>query len=54
LRALVEFAGGMQYPAATVAIRRFANQLETDRALATKIKRLDRMLFVDSAEKPRF
>jgi putative transposase len=46
LRELGELAGGMQYPAVTMAIRRFANRLETDRALAKKIKRLERMLFV--------
>lgn len=44
LRELGEFAGGMQYPAVTMAIRRFAKRLETDRALAKKIKRLEKML----------
>jgi hypothetical protein len=42
----------MQYPALTMAIRRSATRLESDRNLAKKIKRLKRMLLVDSAEKP--
>jgi hypothetical protein len=52
LRALGEQAGGMQYPAVTMAIRRFTKRLETDVSLARKITRLRAMLLVDSAEKP--
>jgi hypothetical protein len=36
----------MQYPAATMAIRRLAKRLETNKALAKKVKRWERMLFV--------
>ena len=36
----------MQYPAVTMAIRRFAKRLEANAALAKKIKRLEGMLFV--------
>jgi hypothetical protein len=36
----------MQYPAVTIAIRRFAKRLEANAALAKKIKRLEGMLFV--------
>ena len=53
LRELGELAGGMQYPAVTMAIRRLAKRLEDDKALARKVKRVEKMLFVDSAEKPR-
>ena len=38
--------GGMQYPAVTMAIRHFATRLESDKNLAEKIKRLNRMLLV--------
>jgi putative transposase len=46
LRELGELAGGMQYPAVTMAVRRFAKRLETDRALARQIKRAQRLLLV--------
>lgn len=46
LRALGEQAGGMQYPAVTMAIRRFTKRLETDVSLARKITRLRAMLLV--------
>ena len=46
LRELGALAGGMQYPAVTMAIRRFATRLESDKNLAKKIKRLNRMLLV--------
>jgi hypothetical protein len=34
----------MQYPAVTIAIRRLAKRLETDKAWAKKVKRGERML----------
>jgi hypothetical protein len=46
LRELGGLAGGMQYPAVTMAIRRLAKRLETDKALARKVKRVEKMLFV--------
>jgi hypothetical protein len=46
LRELGEPACGMQYPAVTMAIRRLAKRLEDDKALARKVKRVDKMLFV--------
>jgi putative transposase len=46
LRELGGLAGGMQYPAVTMAIRRLAKRLETDSTLAKKVKRVERMLFV--------
>jgi putative transposase len=46
LRELGQLAGGMNYPAVTMAVRRFAKRLETDAALATKVSRLSRMLLV--------
>jgi hypothetical protein len=46
LRELGGLAGGMQYPAVTMAIRRLAKRLETDKGLARKVKRVERMLFV--------
>ena len=46
LRELGGLAGGMQYPAVTMAIRRLAKRLETDKSLARKVKRAERMLFV--------
>jgi hypothetical protein len=36
----------MQYPAETMAICRLAKRLETDKALARKVKRVEKMLFV--------
>jgi hypothetical protein len=36
----------MQYPAVTMAIRRFAKQLQTNPLSAKKIKRLESMLLV--------
>jgi hypothetical protein len=36
----------MQYPAVAMAIRCLAKRLETDKALAKKVKRVERMLFV--------
>jgi len=44
LRELGELAGGMQYPAVAMAVRRFAKRLETDATLAKKIKRLREVL----------
>ena len=44
LRELGALAGGMQYPAVTMAIRRFTNRLKTDKTLAIKVKQLERML----------
>ncbi|HYY31051.1 MAG TPA: transposase [Chthoniobacterales bacterium] len=49
LRELGELAGGMQYPAVTMAIRRFAKQLETNKVLASKIKHLKSMLPVKTS-----
>jgi hypothetical protein len=46
LRELGQLAGGMQYPAVTMAIRRFGKRLESDKALAKKVKRLSKLLFV--------
>jgi chromosomal replication initiation ATPase DnaA len=46
LRELGELAGGMQYPAVAMAVRRFARRLESDAALAKKIKRLREVLLV--------
>lgn len=46
LRELGQLAGGMQYPAVTMAVRRFSKRLETDKALAKKVGRLSRMLLV--------
>jgi hypothetical protein len=46
LRELGGLAGGMQYPAVTMTIRRLAKRLETAEALAKKVKRVERMLFV--------
>jgi hypothetical protein len=46
LRELGELAGGMQYPAVTMAIRRFAKRLQTDKSFAKKIKHLTNVLFV--------
>jgi len=34
----------MQHPAVTMAIRRLAKRLETDKALARKIKHVEKML----------
>ena len=45
LRELGGLAGGMQYPAVTMAIRRLAKRLETDKALAKKVNRVERTLF---------
>jgi hypothetical protein len=36
----------MQYPAVTMAIRRLAKSLETDKPLAIKVKRVEKMLLV--------
>jgi hypothetical protein len=36
----------MQYPAVTMAIRRLAKRLETDKPLAIKVKRVEKMLLV--------
>lgn len=46
LRELGELAGGMQYPAVTMAVRRFTERLKTDATLARKIKRLRAALLV--------
>jgi hypothetical protein len=46
LRELGELAGGMQYPAVAMAVRRLAKRLETDATLAKKIKRLREVLLV--------
>ena len=46
LRELGQLAGGMQYPAVTMAVRRFAKRLESDKTLAKKVKRLNTMLLV--------
>ncbi|HXM04359.1 MAG TPA: transposase [Chthoniobacterales bacterium] len=46
LRELGQLAGGMNYPAVTMAVRRFSKRLETDEDLAKKVKRLSRMLLV--------
>jgi chromosomal replication initiation ATPase DnaA len=42
LRELGDLAGGMQSPAVTMAIRRFAKRLERDKTLAKKIKRVEK------------
>ena len=46
LRELGALVGGMQYPAVTMAIRRFEQRLGTDALLAKKTKRLWKMLYV--------
>jgi putative transposase len=46
LRELGELAGGMQYPAVAMAVRRFAKRLQTDAALAKKIKRVREVLLI--------
>ena len=46
LRELGALVGGMQYPAVTMAIRRFEQRLGTDALLAKKTKRLWKMLHV--------
>jgi putative transposase len=46
LHELGQLAGGMQYPAVTMAIRRFSDRLPSDKALAKKVKRLARVLHV--------
>jgi hypothetical protein len=46
LRELGGLADGMQYPAVTMVIRRLAKRWETDKALARKLKRLEKILFV--------
>jgi hypothetical protein len=40
LRELGELAGGMQHPAATMAVRRFTKWLKTDATLGRKVERL--------------
>jgi hypothetical protein len=40
------FQGGMQYPAVTMAIRRLGKGLETNKALARKVKRVEKMLLM--------
>jgi hypothetical protein len=47
LRQLGGLAGGMQYPAVTMAIRRLAKGWETDKTVARKVKRVEKMLFVN-------
>jgi hypothetical protein len=37
----------MQYPAVTMAIRRLAKGWETDKTVARKVKRVEKMLFVN-------
>jgi chromosomal replication initiation ATPase DnaA len=46
LRELGQLAGGMQYPAVTMAIRRLAERLEADKTLAKKMKELTKMWLV--------
>jgi hypothetical protein len=46
LRELGQLAGGMQYPAVTMAIRRFGKRLESDKNLAKKVKCLNKLLLV--------
>jgi chromosomal replication initiation ATPase DnaA len=46
LRELGELAGGMHYPAVTIAVRRFAKRLQTDKVLAKKVRRMTKMLLV--------
>ena len=46
LRELAQLAGGMEYPAATMAIRRLERRLKSDKGLAKKIERVLRMLQV--------
>jgi hypothetical protein len=41
----------MQYPAVTMVIRRLAKRWETDKALARKLKRVEKILFVTSQER---
>jgi hypothetical protein len=49
LRELGGLTGGMQYPVVTMAIRRLAKRLETKKALARKVKRVEKMLLVKQA-----
>jgi hypothetical protein len=46
LRELGELVGGMQYPAVTMASRRFSERLPRDKILEKKVKRLATMLLV--------
>jgi predicted CopG family antitoxin len=46
LRELGELAGGIQYPAITMAVRRFTLRLNTDAPLARKMRRLRSMSLV--------
>jgi chromosomal replication initiation ATPase DnaA len=46
LRELGRLADGMRYSAVTMAIRPLAKRLETDKALARKVKRVEKILFV--------
>jgi hypothetical protein len=42
---LASWPEACKYPAVTMAIRRFAKQLETDKALANKVKLLKKMFY---------
>ena len=44
LRELAELAGGLEYPAATMAIRRLERRLKSDKDLAKKVQRVLRLL----------
>ena len=52
LAELGEMAGGVAYPAVSVAIKRFENRLITDRNLQKNVKAVRKMLKIDSAEEP--
>jgi hypothetical protein len=46
LRELAQLAGSMEYPAATMAIRRLERRLKLDKHLAKKVQRVLRLLQV--------
>ena len=45
--------GEVEYLAVSVAIARFQNRLKTDRSLQRRAKQIEKLLKVDSGEKPR-
>jgi hypothetical protein len=54
LAELGEAAGGIAYPAVSVAIKRFEKRLQIERDLRRKLATVEKLLKIDSAEKPRF
>ena len=52
LRELGKCMGEVEYAAVSVAIARFQNRLKTERSLQRRVKQIEKLLKVDSAEKP--